>query len=322
MTNTSRLYGLTVESPFVLGHPASAGLRPDVRITVDDLRTTVDGGADLLGRKIAAYSPGRPHYELYDRGAEGYFYRIHNVMDMLISPDTSEVNCRLVVGAPEGVVPVMLAGHVLATLLLLRGELVFHASAVEVDDRAVAFVGNSGGGKSTLAAIACRQGARLVSDDVLRVEPAGDDTVCYRGGSLLRLRPGSKALAEQADPPFDAGLSADGRHLLAWAPTPLDRLPVEAVFIPRLRDADHVLSRTALDPTSALFALLQFPRVQNWQDPETSASHFERLAALVQAVPVYFLDVPWGIPIEPSWFQRFGELILDGEQRSGVRGLS
>jgi len=310
--HTCRLCGLDVASPFVLGHLAPEADQPDVRITVDANRATADLDAPAPGRIMADYATDRSHYTLVDRGAEGYFYRIYNFVDIGISPDQRDVHCQLVVTAPKEFLPVMLTGHVLSILLLLRGELVFHASAVEVHGRAVAFVGNSGAGKSTLAAIACHQGARLVTDDVLRVEPvANGAAACFRGAASLRLRPSSKALAEDTNGHFDGEISADGRHLLAADPTPLDRLPLSAVFIPRLREPDHPLVRTRLDPSAALFALVQFPRVQNWTDPKTSASHFEKLAALVEQVPVYLLDVPWGVPIEEAWFDRFAEVVLD-----------
>jgi len=72
-----------------------------------------------------------------------------------------------------------------------------------------------------------------VTDDVLRVEAGVGGAACYRGAASLRLRPGSKALGEGTNGAFDGGFSADGRHLLAPEPTPLDRLPLDAVFIPR-----------------------------------------------------------------------------------------
>lgn len=304
--HTCRLHGLNVTSPFLLGHPATRVGRSDIQITVDHARTAQDHMSAVRGRRVAAHSPGWPDYQLIDHGADGYFYRIRDYVDIDISPDQSALHCRLADAASEGLLPVMLAGHVLATLLLLRGESVFHASAVEMDGAGIAFVGNSGAGKSTLAAVVCRRGATLVTDDVLRVEQTGSSVSCYRGAAALRLRPGSKALAGTAD----EDVSSDGRLLHTPEPTPFDRLPLEKVFIPRLRDPDHPLVCTALDARSALFALLQFPRVQNWTDPHTSALHFDKLVMLVQLVPVFFIDLPWGVPTGEAWFDRFADLIF------------
>jgi hypothetical protein len=53
----------------------------------------------------------------------------------------------------------------------LRGEIALHASAVVVDDRAVAFLGPSGAGKSTMAATMCEEeGVAFAADDVAFVD--------------------------------------------------------------------------------------------------------------------------------------------------------
>jgi len=55
-----------------------------------------------------------------------------------------------------------------------RSGLVLHASAVEVDDGAVLFVGRSGAGKSTAATIASRAGATFLADDMIFVQIGND----------------------------------------------------------------------------------------------------------------------------------------------------
>ena len=60
-----------------------------------------------------------------------------------------------------------LLGPVLGFLLRLRGITCLHASAVVLDGRAVAFVGDAGAGKSTTAAAFARRGHPVLSDDVV-----------------------------------------------------------------------------------------------------------------------------------------------------------
>jgi len=62
-----------------------------------------------------------------------------------------------------------LLGPVLGLLLRLRGVTCLHASAVAFDDRAVAFVGDEGAGKSTTAAAFARLGYPVISDDVVAI---------------------------------------------------------------------------------------------------------------------------------------------------------
>jgi hypothetical protein len=83
-----------------------------------------------------------------------------------------------------------LLGSVFAVLLLDRGILPLHASAVSIDGRCVAFTAAQGSGKSTLAAHLAARGVPLVADDVLAVEvdPArGRRPLARPGVSRLKL---------------------------------------------------------------------------------------------------------------------------------------
>jgi hypothetical protein len=58
---------------------------------------------------------------------------------------------------------------VMAVLLHQRGHLLLHASAVARGDQVWAFLGNTGLGKSTLAAALCAQGYSFVADDIVAI---------------------------------------------------------------------------------------------------------------------------------------------------------
>lgn len=311
MIYRTRLYGLTVSAPFALGLPVDPDTPLDVRITVDDAPLEGDQDREPEGRVVARYVRERPFYTLVDRGEFGHLFRFHRFADVEIAADSGVICCRLVAGAVRELLPVILAGNVMAALLLLRGELVLHSSAVERGGRTVALVASSGGGKSTLAAMVCAAGASLVTDDVLRVEMAGAGVSCYRGTGALRLRPGSKALATGGAYDDDGGeRSADGRHLLSAPPTAQDTVGLDAIVIPRLRPADQPLVRTELDAKAGLFALLAHPRVESWVEPATAAAQFTKLVTLVDRVPVAYLDVPWGVALDPTWFERLRDLLF------------
>lgn len=62
-----------------------------------------------------------------------------------------------------------LLGSCMGALLMQRGILPLHGSAIEIDGKAYAIVGDSGAGKSTLASAFLREGFRLISDDVIPV---------------------------------------------------------------------------------------------------------------------------------------------------------
>jgi hypothetical protein len=64
----------------------------------------------------------------------------------------------------------LILGPLMSILLRQRGLLVLHASCVVLQGKAVAFMGDSGWGKSTLAELFYSQGKRLITDDVMAIE--------------------------------------------------------------------------------------------------------------------------------------------------------
>ncbi len=124
-----------------------------------------------------------------------------------------------------------LAGPGFGALLHQRGVLPLHASAVQVGDGCVGFLGESGAGKSTLGAALHRRGYPLVADDVLPVAaPRGGDATVHPGFPRLKLRADSLALLDVAEETLTASAgSAGGKYELpalahAAAPLPLRRL--------------------------------------------------------------------------------------------------
>ncbi|MEZ5503158.1 MAG: hypothetical protein R3E50_11120 [Halioglobus sp.] len=77
-------------------------------------------------------------------------------------------------GAGEQVVRQLPQGQVIPRYLAHTGELLLHASAVILPNgRTVAFLGESGQGKSTLAYYCYRNGAHIIDDDCVLATDAG-----------------------------------------------------------------------------------------------------------------------------------------------------
>jgi hypothetical protein len=92
-------------------------------------------------------------------------------------------------GVEERVLRMSLLGPALGLLLHQKGRVVLHASAVEVADSAVAFMGARGWGKSALAAALYARGYRIVADDVTAIEVSAGCPTVFPGFPQLKLWP-------------------------------------------------------------------------------------------------------------------------------------
>lgn len=88
-------------------------------------------------------------------------YLVRHGREVIVTPHMDD-------DAPD--IGLFLLGSVFGALCHQRGLLPLHASCVAFGGRAVAFTGNSGVGKSTLAAMLTRQGFPLLADDVTVVD--------------------------------------------------------------------------------------------------------------------------------------------------------
>ena len=84
-----------------------------------------------------------------------------------------------------------LLGPVLGVLLRLRGVTCLHASGVAFGEKAVAFVGSEGAGKSTTAAALALRGYAILSDDVVALAERDDTFYVHPAYPYLCLWPES-----------------------------------------------------------------------------------------------------------------------------------
>lgn len=76
----------------------------------------------------------------------------------------------------------------LSSLMVQRGYVVVHSSAVKLNDSTVVFLGDSGAGKSTTAAAFARAGCQVVSDDVSVISPPPEPKI-WAALPFVRLLP-------------------------------------------------------------------------------------------------------------------------------------
>jgi hypothetical protein len=189
-------------------------------------------------------------------------------------------------GADEAQVEKVRKGAVRLFLRHLEGKIGLHAAAVARDGRAVALVGASGDGKSTLAAALCARGADLLADDSTAIDatPEGwtivpfedahwlDDVACARVG--LSHPTGTELTKERVPAVRVATKSARAAAVVVLA-------FVDTAEAPRMTRLAGVDAAAVLVPMTLRFVV---------DDPAIQRRELDALSDLVASVPVYRLE--------------------------------
>jgi hypothetical protein len=206
----------------------------------------------------------------------------------------------------------------------LQGELVLHAAGIGLGGRAVALMGPSGFGKSTLSGAFAARGYSVLCDDALSlgVDAANVDCVgAYRG---LRLWPDSAANAGIAG--FRRGAVSARTTKLRLLPTdPMDdvlRLPLQAILLlDRLAPGMPEGIEVALEPVSESMAYLTS---QCFKLDTSDSRHWSLLLAgiarVVETVPVIRVFYPRRYDLLPLVVKRIMAHVdsAGGRRRSGT----
>jgi hypothetical protein len=303
------LYGLRIRSevPIRQARPVTDDADADLELTLGapmPLTFEAPPGTTLAELHLAG-----SHYHFARSAGGGYVLRYFGACDFVVDPDLRRAEARLVEGADPDLVAVLAAGSLPSFVLMMRGDPLLHASAVDVGGGALAFVGGSGMGKSTMATLSCAAGGKLITDDVLRLDVEGPVPRCHLGSGELRLRKAATELAARFPAPPRSRRTGDDRTALQVEMATTDLLPLAAIVVPRpVRHRDETELRR-LDPIDALLTLSGFPRLVGWEDPETHALQFHHLATICEQISVYEADVPWGPPFPPGVAQTIFEAV-------------
>jgi len=106
-----------------------------------------------------------------------YFLRFHALADFQISSDCNKIRCYPCADVNHESVRHLLINQVIPRVISHNGRIVLHASAVSIKQSTIAFLGDSGWGKSTIAAFFHTQGYPLLTDDSLLIEQKNNEIV-------------------------------------------------------------------------------------------------------------------------------------------------
>ncbi len=165
-----------------------------------------------------------------------------------------------------------------------------HASAVAFGERAVAFVGPEGAGKSTTAAALALRGHAILSDDVVALAERNGSFFVHPAYPYLCLWPesvqsiyGSADVLPQFSARYEKRRLALGKQELRFEERPL---PLAAIYILGERRGDPAPLLQEITPQQAFLSLVANSFATNILDCGMRAKEFESLGCLVPSVAI------------------------------------
>ncbi len=191
---------------------------------------------------------------------------------------------------------VFLQTNVLSFSLLKLGIEVFHASAVAFREKAVAFLGESGYGKSTTAAAFLKKGYPLLTDDLLAIHKNGQRFEVRPGVPQIKLWPkAARALAPGSRPSDKMSPAADKWILPLSSGKTLGRTcraGVLYVLWPRFKKGGNEIRIRRLKPQEAAISLIKSSHNLIMQDPARLRAQMAFASELARAVPIRSVSFP------------------------------
>jgi hypothetical protein len=282
-------------------------LRSTLRLTLDDIPH--EGNADL---ELSPGDPDRFEDAVSQVQLDGDWIHIHEIagawtyvrydgmFHFLISPAGNHVLYGLLAEATLESFQTYALGRIFSFALVKMGYEPLHAATVVVNHRAVAFMGASGFGKSSLAACFVASGHPLLTDDVLRWEERSGQCVAFPGPPRLKLLP---KVARLYLGEASVGIRINNRDLrvskcvfsLPHAQTCSEPTPLAAIYVvtnPRKVYKKQRIGVRPFPPVEGLVQLLTFTHNHELAGAARLARQFDAARQLMERVPIRSLSYP------------------------------
>ncbi len=285
-------------------------LRSQIKLTLDDIPQEDPPDVELSLGTESIFADATSQVTFDRRNwihqhelASGWSYiRFDGLFQFLVSPCGHRIICGLLGAVPLESFQTYALGRAFSFALVKMGYEPLHAATVVVDGRAVAFMGASSFGKSSLAACFVAGGYRLLTDDVLRLYWSGSRYVASPGPPCLKLLP---SVARKFLGGVEAGVVMNPREEHARAPkrvfplspmqctsVPVPLGAIYAVTAPREVYRKQRIKIGALSPLQALVKVLSFTHNDKLIDSNRLTRQLEAARRLIAAVPVRSFAYP------------------------------
>lgn len=248
-------------------------------------------------RSLRAQPPSDSFYQFAGTRDGSSYVRWEGVGEFLISPDGGRIASRQFDAADAESFQVYLLGQALSFALVKKGFEPLHATTVVVNGEAVVLLGNSGFGKSSLAACFLAAGHRVLTDDLLvcnrRATDSGPTPV--RRGSELFPRLARRFLGHAAN--GVAMNSGTKKLILPLEPVHSCAVPVPlraiyALIAPREVSRKQSIRIAALPPRESFMAVVQNTFNSRIVHSARLERQFRQTARVVGTMPVKKVSYP------------------------------
>ena len=291
------IYGLgVISNKAIPGVPVSPIAATDVRISFGSLPAWLSdaGAAQIETSYVADYKDecGNPMLSVF-RMLDGEYYRFSYAdrTEFILDHGATEIWADWPEPLTLEDAATYLLGPIMGFVMLLRGVVCLHASAVAIGDEAIAVLGPAGSGKSTTAAAFSERGHRILAEDVVTLDDRGDQFLVRPAYPCIRLWPSSvKALYGSETHLPKLTPNWDKCYLdLAARPEQFQRKPLPLAAIYQL--ADRSDDATApfvkpLDRAEGLISLVANSYATKLMDKQMRAREFELLTRVLNNVPL------------------------------------
>lgn len=267
------------------------GHEPVIRYTTQDARPQKAIEAELFHHFV--FPDGTVWTEFYRDGLD-YLLRFPGLADFAVSSDGTEVTAYPAEDTDDATLEHLYINQVLPLALSRQGRPAFHASVVTVPGGAVAFLGKTGMGKSTLAAAFALEDGEFLTDDSLLIEESEDGCLALPSHASLRLWEDSvdALVGDETNLAEAISYSTKARLLAGDALTHRDEpQPLLAAYLLEHQKASEVTIR-GLSGVERHMAWINNSFLLDIEDRLLLARHFNWTHRIAEAVPTFALDYP------------------------------
>jgi hypothetical protein len=272
-------------------------------LTSPDIELLECGPGEILEtcnqERISFQEQGFWQCSIFADGSTRVSWKEH--FEFLVSASGKQVQWRKLQEVSNEVFFTYFLGQVLSYCLLARGIEPLHATAMVVDARAIAFLGDSGFGKSTLAAAFLQRGYALLTDDVLALEFSGENVWARPGIARVKLNPDS------ADAVFCGRRSIPMNTFTSKMIFPLNDsqhgnrvVPLQALYVlPHKTSKSRILIRR-LSGRSSFLPIVQNTFNDTVLHPDRLKRQFAFAGRLAGLIPIKRLSYPKRLDMLPE----------------------